>query len=68
MITYDALYSTLEKRNKSIYQLLRDKIVGGGTLNNIRAGKAISTNTINDLCNYLHCKPNDIITYTPDNK
>lgn len=66
MITYDALYKTLDKRNKTVYQLLRDRIVGGGTLNNIRAGKPISTNTINDICNYLKCKPMDIISYIPD--
>lgn len=66
MITYDSLYKTLEKRGKTIYQLLRDKVIGGGTLNNIRSGKPISTNTINDICGYLHCKPMDVITYSTD--
>lgn len=66
MITYEALYSTLDRHGITIYQLLRDKVIGGGTLNNIRASKPISTKTINDLCNHLKCKPTDIITYTRD--
>lgn len=27
---------------------------------------SVTIDTINDLCNLLHCEPNDIIVYTPD--
>lgn len=66
MITFDKLMSTLDRKHKTIYQLVRDKIIGGGTLNRIRSNESISTDTINAICNYLHCRPGDIMTYTPD--
>lgn len=68
MITFDKLLSTLDKKHKTIYQLVRDKVIGGGTLNRIRSNESISTDTINAICNYLHCRPSDIMTYTPDEK
>ena len=66
MIKYDPFYKTLEKRGKTGYNLQRDKIVGSGTLTRMKNGQSISTDTINDLCNYLNCKPSDIISYTKD--
>ena len=66
MIKYDPFYKTLEKRGKTGYQLQRDRIVGSGTLTRMKNGQSISTDTINDLCNYLNCKPSDIISYTRD--
>ena len=66
MIVFDRLFRTLEKRGKTPYNLIKDRIIGGGTLQRIRDGKSISTDTVNDLCNYLSCKPSDIMTYTRD--
>lgn len=66
MITFDKLFQTMEKKHKSGYNLLRDNVIGGGTLSRIKQGKSISTDTINRLCNYLNCKPGDIMTYSPD--
>lgn len=68
MIDFEPFYKTLEKRGKTGYALQRDKIVGSGTLTRMKAGKSISTDTIDDLCNYLRCKPSDIIRYTPGDK
>lgn len=68
MIDFEPFYKTLEKRGKTGYALQRDKIVGSGTLTRMKAGKSISTDTIDDLCNYLHCKPSDIMRYTPGDK
>ena len=66
MITFDKLFVTMEKKHKSGYNLLRDNVIGGGTLARMKQGKSVSTDTINSLCNYLHCKPGDIMTYLPD--
>lgn len=66
MITFDKLFQTVEKKHKSGYNLLRENVIGGGTLARMKQGKSVSTDTINSLCNYLHCKPGDIITYSPD--
>lgn len=66
MIDFSPFFATMEKRHKSGYNLLKDKVIGGGTLQRIKSGQSVSTDTINDLCNYLRCKPMDIIRYTPD--
>lgn len=66
MITFEKLFSVMEKRGISGYALLKAKVIGGGTFDRIKQGKSISTDTINDLCNYLHCKPSDIISYVQD--
>lgn len=68
MIRYDPFYKTLAKRGKTGYMLQRDKVVGSGTLTRMKNGDSISTDTINSLCNYLRCKPGDIISYTPDDQ
>ena len=66
MITFEKLFQTMEKRHKTGYNLLKDNVIGGGTLSRIKQRKSVSTDTINSLCNYLHCKPMDIMTYSPD--
>lgn len=68
MISFEPFYKTLEKRGKTGYMLQRDKIVGSGTLTRMKNNQSISTDTINALCNYLRCKPGDIIAYIPDGK
>ena len=69
MITFEALRHYMSSRGKSIYSLTRDKVIGGATLDKIRADSpGITIATINAICNYLNCKPSDIITYTPDDK
>ena len=65
MITFDALRVYMQKHNKSIYSLTRDKIIGGATLDKIRANSlGVTLDTIDKICNYLDCKPSDILTYT----
>lgn len=68
MISFDKLFTTLARKHKTTTNLIRDKIVGGGTLQRIRDGQSVSTDTINTICNYLHCRPGDIMTYTPSDK
>ena len=66
MITFEKLFQTMEKKNITGYKLMKDKIIRGGTIDRIKSNQSISTETINKLCNYLHCKPMDIMTYSPD--
>ena len=67
MITFDKLLETLAKRNKTTYTLLRDRVIGDGTLARIKHGQSVSTDTIDKLCDYLNCRVQDIITFTKDN-
>jgi DNA-binding Xre family transcriptional regulator len=67
MITFDPLRDYMQKQGKSIYSLSRDKIVGGATLDKIRAdSQGVTLDTINRICNYLKCKPSNIIAHKPD--
>ena len=66
MITFEKLFQTLEKKNKTSYMLLKDNVIGDGTLARIKKKQSMTTDTINRLCNYLHCKPMDIMSYSPD--
>ena len=66
MITFEKLFQTLEKKNKTSYMLLKDNVIGDGTLARIKKNQSMTTDTINRLCNYLHCKPMDIMSYSPD--
>lgn len=66
-ISFDKLRLFMESRGKSVYHLTKDRIIGKATLQNILTGqKAITTDTINAICNYLECDITDIMEYTPD--
>lgn len=67
MISFNPLFATLEKRKLTIYSLQRAGLIGGGTVDKIRANSpGVTLETINRICNYLHVKPNQIFSYTPD--
>ena len=50
-------YNTIKMRN--------DKIMSQATMQNIRQGKGITTDTINTICLILRCQPSDIIEIVP---
>ena len=41
-------------------------VFSANTIHRIKHGEAISTRTINTLCEILDCKVSDIIEYIPD--
>jgi len=44
----------------------KDKIISEGTLQSIRKGKSITTDSIASLCAVLDCQPGDLMEYIPD--
>lgn len=66
MIVYDPFWVTLKMKNISTYKLTKYYHVSNGTLYRMRKGKALTTVTINDLCNILQCRVEDIIEHIPD--
>ena len=67
MITYEPLWTTLEKKNITTYQLLKNYNISRGMLDNLKHNRSITMNTLNELCNILNCDVTDIIKYTKDN-
>ena len=63
MITYEPFYKTLKSKGISTYKLINNFNVSRSLLDRLKRNKPISTQTIDDLCNYLDCKVEDILVY-----
>ena len=66
MISYKPFYQTLFKNGLTEYQLIFKQGLSANTLYRMKKGEAISTKTINVLCEILKCRVEDIIEYVPD--
>jgi|GEM_PF-118950 len=66
MISYNPFWKTLKEKKISTYNLIYKKGISNGTLYRMRRGEAITTTTLNDLCNALKCNVSEIIEYIPD--
>ena len=67
MISYKPLYKTLKEKGISTYKLINEYGMSRSLLDRLKHNRPISTVTLNDLCNILHCKVEDILVFTEDN-
>lgn len=67
-IVYAKLLKLLEEHGLTTYKIRKDKIISESTLQNIREGKRITTDSIAALCEALNCQPGDILEYVSDDK
>lgn len=63
MIDYTPLWQTMKEQNITQYRLLKDGIVDNKTLDGLKHNKNITLFTLERLCNYLDCTPNDIVRF-----
>lgn len=63
MIDYSPLWETLEKQGVSQYRLLQDKILDNKALDRIKKGENITMITLERICKYLNCTPNDVVKF-----
>ncbi|HIZ78595.1 MAG TPA: helix-turn-helix domain-containing protein [Candidatus Lachnoclostridium stercorigallinarum] len=63
MIDYTPLWLTMEQKGVTQYQLLRDGVLENKTLDSLKKNKNITVLTMERLCRYLDCTPNDIIRF-----
>ena len=66
MIDFSPLWETMRKQNVSQYRLLKDGIIDNKTLDGLKHNKNITLLTLEKICKYLKCTPNDIVTFTDD--
>ena len=66
VISYRPFYETLFKKGITEYHLIYKQGLSAHTLHRMKHGEAISTKTLNVLCEILDCKVGDIIEYVPD--
>ncbi len=64
MISYEPLYKTLKEKNITTYKLIKDYNISRSLLDRLKHNKPISTVTLDDLCNILDCKVQDILIFT----
>ena len=65
MISYVPFYETLAKRNLTEYALIFKHGIPANTLHRMKHGEAITTKTIDALCDILKCSVSDIIEFVP---
>ena len=57
-ISYDKFFLLLKQKGLKKYDLRKNKVIGGATLDNLRTGnRHIDTRPIAQLCAYLPCPP-----------
>ena len=66
MIRYDRLWETMKQRGVSQYALYTHHTINRSQLDRLRKNKNVETNTIDRLCNILHCRVEDIMEHIPD--
>ena len=59
------ILKALADRGYNATKIRKDKIMSQATMQNIRQGKGITTDTINTICLILRCQPSDIIEIVP---
>ena len=66
MISYRPFYQTMLKKGVTEYYLIFKQGVDANTIHRMKHGKAITTKTLNTLCEILGCQVEDILEYIPD--
>ena len=66
MISYRPFYETLFKKGITEYHLIFKQGLSANTLHRMKHGEAISTKTLNVLCEILNCSVSEVIEYVPD--
>ncbi len=66
MISYEPLYKTMKEPNITTYKLIKDYNVSRSLLDRLKHDKPISTVTLNDLCNILDCRVENVILFIKD--
>ena len=62
MISYQRLWQKLEEEGVSQYRLIKEGI-SNSTLMRLKRNENVNTDTLNKLCQILHCNIEEIIEY-----
>lgn len=66
MITFEPLWNTMKEKGISQYKLIKEYKISTGQLDRLRKNGNVNTYTLNQLCEILECKLEDIAIYTED--
>ncbi len=65
LISYEPLWNTMQKVGASTYTLQVKGGISSSTIRRLKSGESVSTNTIDALCQILHCSVQDVIEFLP---
>lgn len=68
MIVYDKLWQTMKTKGVSQYKLIKEFHISTGLLDRLRKNENVSSYSLNQLCEILDCKLEDIAEYKPSDK
>lgn len=68
MIIYERLWVTLKEKDISQYQLIKDYGIDKAQLHRLRKNMVVRTSTLDNLCNILNCRIEDIMEFIPENQ
>lgn len=63
---YDKLFALMKEKRLTTYRIRRDRIITETTLQKLREGQNVTTDSIARLCRALSCQPGDIMEYTEE--
>lgn len=66
MIKYDRLWETMKEKGITQYDLYTRYNINRSQLDRFRHNKNVQIDTIDRLCNILHCKVEDIVEHFED--
>ena len=55
----------LSERGFTSTRMRKEKILSEATMQNLRKGKGITTDTLNTICVILRCQPSDVLEIIP---
>lgn len=68
MISYQPLWDTMRRKNITTYTLVKKYGFSRGTLDTLKHDRNISTATLDDICELLDCRVEDVLVYIPNNR
>lgn len=66
MISYDPFWKTIQAKNISTYQLIKEYNLSKSLIDKLKYNKGLTTHTLNGLCKILHCNLSEIAEYIED--
>lgn len=66
VISYEPLWNTMKSQNITTYTLIYKHNFSPYTITNLKRNKSITMNTLEKLCQILHCQAESIVIFLPD--
>jgi len=63
MIVFVDILKLLSESGWSTYRLRKEKKISSGSIDRIRNGQSLSSDTIGKICQLCNCQPGDIMKY-----